>query len=766
MGLKTSKWNAMLALPMALALAVVVSGCSSDDPVLGSATITDATVATTVPATPITTGAYSGTSLTIPANTAPANANVTVAPFGGDLTNSPVGPVATFDNSAGPAITITLNPPGTVLTAPGATLTIPFRRQALVDQGFAADVDSVTAGIVESSVFIYKTSNDGMTTEVLTPVAGSADMTARTVQVSGILSFSRFQGIIDTKAVINNITGQDSGRLPNGQWFDDYGPVQLTAAGGVGASKVEIEGTGAVSLTWAAVSGLPTGMTLSASGQLAGRPETATPLTAVTNHEIVVSVTDVAGRVTNRTFMVNFAEAGIPVILTSSLPSATVGVAYDQNLSIVGAGGSDLGNYTWASNPSDEGGIAFSGGNFSGTPAAISGSSADLTFSVTATDSNSLSSLPSTQTVRVYNPVEITTTSLPNAEIGVAYNETIGVTGGNGNYTFSIAGSVPAGLTFNAGTGSITGTPTDANDAQTFTVTVADTDTNAATPSSRTDMVQLSIIFNLVPTVSGVTVTGTSGTVSVEFSFVDDDDDGNFYSASIWYSVAGGAFVQSSNVLGHTTGLSEGGPFTITWNTGFSVDGDKVAINAAASVVVQVRVTDTTVGNTGIGAAAAVTIDNTQGTPSASNTTIIAQRITVPASSSQVTVEIMLSNGPEAASALEFKIGYNSAVLTPDPNTDEGFGITKGVALGPVSQGGANKGVAGNVPSPGTLAVVISALNTNAIPNGVLITVRFDVAPSTTAQDVVLTVFDITGSTPGATGIASVAGIDGIIVLE
>ncbi|MHC4714188.1 MAG: putative Ig domain-containing protein [Planctomycetota bacterium] len=55
----------------------------------------------------------------------------------------------------------------------------------------------------------------------------------------------------------------------------------------------------------------------------------------------------------------------------------------------------------------------------------------------------------------------MTTASLADGQIGVAYSQTLGATGGVTPYSWSIvSGSLPAGLSLNSSTGEISGTPT------------------------------------------------------------------------------------------------------------------------------------------------------------------------------------------------------------------------------------------------------------------------------------------------------------------
>src|SRR6185369_8247099 len=71
-----------------------------------------------------------------------------------------------------------------------------------------------------------------------------------------------------------------------------------------------------------------------------------------------------------------------------------------------------------------------------------------------------------------------------NGQQGVAYSSTLVATGGVAPYTYSIVGSLPAGLTLNPTTGVISGTPT-VNGTFTFTAKVVDaTGTAAGTTTS------------------------------------------------------------------------------------------------------------------------------------------------------------------------------------------------------------------------------------------------------------------------------------------
>ena len=91
----------------------------------------------------------------------------------------------------------------------------------------------------------------------------------------------------------------------------------------------------------------------------------------------------------------------------------------------------------------------------------------------------------STSTANPSSPLRISTASLPTGQPGTAYSTTLNATGGMPPYSWSLSsGTLPAGLTLNASTGAITGTPSAAVASTPLTIVVTDSSSPALTQSA------------------------------------------------------------------------------------------------------------------------------------------------------------------------------------------------------------------------------------------------------------------------------------------
>src|ERR1700733_7777983 len=96
----------------------------------------------------------------------------------------------------------------------------------------------------------------------------------------------------------------------------------------------------------------------------------------------------------------------------------------------------------------------------------------------------------------------ITTLSLPNGQVGAAYSTTLAATGGTTPYTWSLtSGTLPSGLSLNASTGAIIGTPTATANATSLTFKVTD---------SSTPVQSNSVTLSLTITAATLSITTTS----------------------------------------------------------------------------------------------------------------------------------------------------------------------------------------------------------------------------------------------------------------
>lgn len=169
------------------------------------------------------------------------------------------------------------------------------------------------------------------------------------------------------------------------------------------------------------------------------------------------------------------AGPGALTIATGSLPSGSLNIPY--NATLAPSGGNPPYSWSLFSGSLPNGLTLSSSGNISGTPTTIQTTSPTfrLQDSTTPTPQAVTKQLPMTITA-VSQPAITTPSPLPNGIVNQPYpSTTLTAVGGTGALTWSavVTPALPAGLTFNAATHTISGTPTatESNVTHTFSVT-------------------------------------------------------------------------------------------------------------------------------------------------------------------------------------------------------------------------------------------------------------------------------------------------------
>ena len=319
---------------------------------------------------------------------------------------------------------------------------------------------------------------------------------------------------------------------------------------------------GTTPYTWSLTAGtLPAGLSLNATtGAISGTPTATASATALT-----LKLTDSSSPAQSMSVNLTLTIAPVPLVIsTSSLPSGVVGTAYSATLAATGG----TTPYTWSLTAGTlPAGLSLNAttGAISGTPTATASATA-LTFKLT--DSSSPAKTMSVNLTLTIAPVPLAigTSSLPSGFVGTAYSATLAATGGTTPYTWSLtAGTLPAGLSLNATTGAISGTPTATASATALTFRLTDSGSPAQTMSvNLTLTIAPAITVSVSPKRAGVAVTQT-----LSVTPTTDDTAGVNWSAS-GSSCSGnacGSFSSAQSVTGVAVTYSApsvAGLYTIT----------------------------------------------------------------------------------------------------------------------------------------------------------------------------------------------------------
>jgi hypothetical protein len=307
-------------------------------------------------------------------------------------------------------------------------------------------------------------------------------------------------------------------------------------------------------------------------------------------------------------------------ITTTSLPNGQVGMAYSTTL----AATSGKTPYSWSlTSGTLPAGLALntSTGAITGTPTATA-SATPLTFTVTDSSSpvqSKSANLSLTIAATAPAGLAITTTSLPNGQVGVAYTATLAATGGTTPYTWTLtSGTLPTGLTL-SGSGAITGTPTATENNIPLSFTVTDSSSPAQNKS---------VSLTLYISSSG------ANTLAITTSTLPNGQEGNAYNSTLvatggtapyTWSVSSGTLpaglalnTATGAITGTPTATTSATPLTLTVSdsslpvqtksvnlalTIYSSSGISVSVspqNAGVTVTQTLSLTPTTTDSTGV----------------------------------------------------------------------------------------------------------------------------------------------------------------------
>ncbi len=408
------------------------------------------------------TGGTSPYSCAITSGTLPAGLTLTGCTVSGTPTSAGTSNLTVrVTDSSNPAastsgpVSLTITPPPLTLAVsslPNGTQGSPYSASIGATGGTSPYSCSIASGALPAGLTLT-----GCTVSGTPTVAGTSNLTVKVIDSSNPAA--------STTGPISLVIAPATGTLT--LTSPPAATVNVSYSGPIGVSG----GTSPYSCSL--VSGtLPAGLSLT------GCTVTGTPTTAGST-SIMVKATDSSlptAVTTTAPVTVTVSPAG--TLTLAPLPNATVSTPYSEVIGVSGG----TGPYNCTVTGTLPAGLHATGCTISGTPTTAGTSS----FSVTATDSSSPTAITTTGPVSLtVSPVSTLTLdgSLPNAILGQPYTQTLNATGGVTPYVYSVtAGTLPAGLTLDPATGTISGTPT-APGASSFTVTVTDAETTQQTAS-------------------------------------------------------------------------------------------------------------------------------------------------------------------------------------------------------------------------------------------------------------------------------------------
>ena len=568
--------------------------------IVTAASTTAATIQASSPTTASSLGATSATDATTTAGTRPAApSGVTATPTIGDIAGGGSVTINGTSTAAPTAVEIgttaeqQAGTPVVLLPCPGAAapgcftisgVTVVISSMPARATPATVSITMVTLGIATAVAYVYAdqpavpatpTATAGVTNATVTwvtPATNGSPLTGYVI-TPYLANVAQAPQSFDTSTTTRTLTGLTVG----GSYTFTVGATNAfgtsTSAKSVAVTPYALPGAptitaatagdSAATLTWTAPSANGSAITgyvvtpyIGATAQAtqtfgAGTTQTVVGLTPGTSYRFTVLAQNAAGNGPASALSAAVIPNVSPSLSFATPPNGEVGVAYSRQLTVTDG----TAPFTWSvSAGAVPGGLTLSaGGLLSGTPT-VAGT---FNFTVRVTDASNQTATRAVTIVIAAAPSLAFTPA--GGQVGVAYSQQPVLTGGTAPFAWTVsAGALPGGLTLNASTGLVSGTPTAAGG---FSVTVRATD-------ALSQFATAAVTITIVASPTFVAGAPPAGQVGVAYTTTFQVTGGT---APIVLSVSAGSVPPGLTFVA-ATGVLSGTPTTVG-SSSFTVSG-------------------------------------------------------------------------------------------------------------------------------------------------------------------------------------------------